>query len=81
MKVTFKTGETVDIPPDKLPVEIPECGSCGHYHLAPLHGGIDYRDDCRYDDNRYTFEELDALFGPEGKGWIGILVEDQEEED
>ena len=65
MQVTLKTGETVEIPPTALPIEVPECGCCGHYHLLPLRGllGEDYRDDCRFDDNRYDPFELDTLFG------------------
>jgi len=49
VEVTLKTGETATIPPGS-PVEVPECGCCGHYHLAPLKGLFtdDYRDDCRF---------------------------------
>jgi hypothetical protein len=77
MNVTLKTGETVAIPPNALPIEVPECGCCGHYHLRPLLGVFteDYRDDCRYDANRYRFDELDALFGEDG--WWEITVEEQ----
>lgn len=79
MKVTLKTGEALDIPPEALPIEVPECGCCGHFHLVP-HKGLfseDYRDDCRYDANRYDFDELDKLFGQDG--WVEISVEEQME--
>ena len=63
-KVTLKTGRVVEV---QLPVTVAECGSCGHYHLEPLQGGAgNPQDDCRFDGNRYTAEELDGLFGPDG---------------
>jgi hypothetical protein len=37
-----------------------ECGSCDHYHPKGFAG------DCRNDTNRFTVEQLDAAYGPQG---------------
>lgn len=34
-----------------------ECGCCGHFHR------LDYQGDCRNDDERFTFADLDAKHG------------------
>jgi hypothetical protein len=62
-QVTLKSGQTVEV---SLPISVEECGCCGHYHLEPLHRGSDYRNDCRYDANRYDYAEMDRIFGENG---------------
>jgi hypothetical protein len=74
--VTLKTGGTISISPDALPIEVDECGCCGHYHLKPL-TGVYYQDDCRFDANRYDWSELDAMFG-EGN-WIEVPIDEQDD--
>jgi hypothetical protein len=80
-RVILKTGETVSLPDEAFPIEVLECGCCGHYHLLPLRGVLseDYRDDCRFDANRYDWQELDRLFGE--NGWYEKSVEEQLEEE
>lgn len=56
------------------PIEVHECGSCGHYHLLPLTGDR-YRDDCRYDANRFNWAQLDAMFGE--NGWVDVTEEEE----
>ncbi len=63
---TLKTGEAVNV---SLPVEVEECGCCGHYHLKPLTGNP-YLDDCRFDGNRYDWNELNLVFGEDG--WLDV---------
>jgi hypothetical protein len=55
-------------------VKVTECGGCGHYHLAPLTGDL-YRDDCRYDANRFDFMDLDRMFGE--NGWEDVTEEEE----
>lgn len=50
-------------------VEVTECGCCGHYHLNDLTGNL-YNDDCRNDDNRCDWQDLDDIFGEDG--WIDV---------
>ena len=56
-------------------IEVVECGCCGHYHLAPLTN----LDDCRYDANRFNWEQLDEKFGKDG--WIDVTEDEDEDED
>lgn len=50
-------------------IEVIECGCCGHYHLQPLTGDL-YRDDCRYNANRFNFMDMDRMFGKDG--WMDV---------
>lgn len=55
-------------------IEVVECGCCGHYHPAPLKGDL-YQDDCRYDANRLTAEQMDNKYG--ASNWLDV-TEDEE---
>lgn len=56
--------------PNDAPVFF-ECGQCGGFHHRNLPGSID----CRDNAHRFTFDELDTLYGP--TGWEEINLEDQ----
>lgn len=46
-----------------------ECGCCGHLHRPG------YTGDCRNDEARFTFDQLDAVHGPDG--WTEVTLEEQ----
>lgn len=48
------------LPEDKITPVYYECGICGQLHPW------DWNADCRDDANRFTFDELDAKYGPYG---------------
>ena len=41
-----------------------ECGICGHVHVPGFTG------DCRDDDHRFTWSEIEKNVGKEGKDWL-----------
>jgi hypothetical protein len=45
-----------------------ECGICNHYHPANWDG------DCRDDENRLTFDQIEAKHGPDG--WDEVPMPD-----
>lgn len=56
----------------KLPYYI-ECGCCGHFHEPEYYG------ECRDDDHRFTWDELDARHGENGWDYKDIEEQMQEE--
>jgi hypothetical protein len=64
---------------DKRKVVLYECGGCGEYHEDKVYA--DYRDDCRYDENRYAnAEDYSERRGvPEDE--IDVVELDEEDDD
>lgn len=48
-----------------------ECGICNSYHPAIWDG------DCREDENRFSIDQIDALYGP--YGWEEVPMPGTEE--
>jgi hypothetical protein len=60
----FKLGRSVAADADNISEDgrpqFVECGCCGHMHP------INFGGDCRDDDNRFTLDQLDELYGEQG---------------